>query len=193
MYDELTQCLKAEVQKGKKSFSWGRTLHCALKCADRRFYFWFRVWGYLFKTNKYGLRKFAKHRMTKLNRKYSTDINPRACIGAGLKIVHFPGVVIRGNSVIGKNAVIRQGVTIGARNSTDEGLTIIGDNVEIGANSCIIGDISIGNNVTIGALSLINKNVPDNTIVFSQNSIVYRNKGDEESITLTSIRYSQAS
>jgi serine acetyltransferase len=72
--------------------------------------------------------------------------------------------------------VLRQNVTIGARNDTDEGYTVIGDNAEFGANSCIIGDITIGNNVTIGAMSLINKNVPDNHTVYnSKDMIVVRN------------------
>jgi serine O-acetyltransferase len=56
------------------------------------------------------------------------------------------------------------------------GYTVIGDNAEFGANSCIIGDITIGNNVTIGAMSLINKNVPDNHTVYnSKDMIVIRN------------------
>ncbi|QBC01161.1 serine acetyltransferase [Enterobacter cloacae] len=176
MYKELTECLKAEVQKGSKPFSWSRTIRRAIKCTDRRFYFWLRIWCYLYQTNKFGMKGFAKRRMRKLNRANSIDINPLAKIGAGLKIVHFTGIVIRGNTVIGKNAVIRQNVTIGARNDTDEGYTVIGENAEFGANSCIIGDITIGNNVTIGAMSLINKNVPDNHTVYnSKNMIVIRN------------------
>lgn len=176
MYESLTECLKAEVQKGDKPFSWSRTIRRVIKCSDRRFYFWLRIWCYLYQTNKFGMKGFAKRRMRKLNRANSIDINPAARIGAGLKIVHFTGIVIRGNTVIGKNAVLRQNVTIGARNDTDEGYTVIGDNAEFGANSCIIGDITIGNNVTIGAMSLINKNVPDNHTVYnSKDMIVIRN------------------
>ncbi|WP_336212020.1 serine acetyltransferase [Enterobacter sp. P82] len=174
MYEQLKESLMVEVQKGGKSFSWSKTIRRAMKCVDRRFYFWFRIWCYLYQTNKYGLREYAKHRMIKLNRCYSTDINPKAVIGPGLKIVHFPGIVIRGNTVIGKNAIIRQGVTIGARNDTDEGFSRIGDNVEIGANACLIGDISIGDNVKIGAMAFINKNIPDDTVVFSKNDIVLK-------------------
>jgi len=114
--------------------------------------------------------------MIKLNRRYSTDINPKAVIGAGLKIVHFPGIVIRGNTVIGSNVIIRQGVTIGARNDIDEGYSRIGDNVEIGANACLIGDIDIGDNVIIGAMSFVNKSVPDNSIVYSRNEMVIKER-----------------
>lgn len=41
----------------------------------------------------------------------------------------------------------------------------IGDNVTIGANAVIIGDIMIGNNVTIGAGAVVTKSIPDNCIV----------------------------
>lgn len=172
MYETLKECLKAEVQKGSKAFSWSRTLRRAIKCSDRRFYFWLRVWAYLYQNNKFGLREVAKRRMRKLNRQHAIDINPAAKIGPGFKIVHFTGIVIRGNTIIGKNAVLRQNVTIGARNDTDEGFTVIGDNVEFGANSCIIGDIEIGSNVKIGAMSLINKNVPDNHTVYNTKDMI---------------------
>ncbi len=44
----------------------------------------------------------------------------------------------------------------------------IGDNVYIGPNAIIIKGINIGNNCIIGACSYVNKNVPDNSIVFGQ-------------------------
>lgn len=175
-YRHLKECLQKEVQKGNKSFSWLVVIRRAIKCSDRRFYFWFRVWRYFFQTNKFKLGKVAKHKLRKLNRSYSTDINPRASIGPGFKIVHFPGVVMRGNTVIGSNATIRQGVTIGARNGTDQGFSRIGDNVEIGCNSCVIGDITIGNNVTIGSMAFVNKDIPDNSVVYSANEMIIRSK-----------------
>lgn len=175
-YKHLKECLKAEVQKGEQPFSWPRTIRRAIKCSDRRFYFWFRVYRYFFQTNRYKMGKIAKHKIRKLNRRYSIDINPRSTIGPGLKIVHFPGVVMRGNSILGSNVVLRQGVTIGARNSSDSGYSRIGDNVEIGTNACIIGDITIGNNVVIGAMSFINKDVPANSIVYSSNDLIIRDK-----------------
>ena len=42
---------------------------------------------------------------------------------------------------------------------------IIGNNVNIGANVCIIGNIRIGNNVEIGAGTVVVKDIPDNTVV----------------------------
>lgn len=87
-------------------------------------------------------------------------------------ISHHHGIVINGATVIGKSFRIRQNVTIGISgnsNSNTSPSIIIGDNVEIGANSCLISDsLKIGNNVTIGAMSFINKDVPDNCTVFTK-------------------------
>ncbi|HDX4049447.1 TPA: hypothetical protein ROG05_001819 [Enterobacter soli] len=53
---------------------------------------------------------------------------------------------------------------------------VLRQNVTIEANSCAIGDITIGNNVTIEAMSLINKNVPDNHTAYnSKDMIVIQN------------------
>ena len=42
---------------------------------------------------------------------------------------------------------------------------MIGDNVYIGANSVIIGEIHIGNNVKIGAGAVVVDDVPDDSVV----------------------------
>jgi acetyltransferase-like isoleucine patch superfamily enzyme len=41
----------------------------------------------------------------------------------------------------------------------------IGNNVYIGANTCILPGVKIGSNVIIGAGSLVNKSIPDNCVV----------------------------
>lgn len=173
-YCHLKECLRSEVQKGNKPFSWPRTIHRAMKCPERRFYFWFRLWSYFVRTNKFNLRKYAKIKVYYLNQKYTTDINPAAKIGPGLRLAHIRAIVVREGAIIGNNVTICQGVTIGIKNNLDPGVIRIGDNVMVGANSCLIGNLQIGNNVTIGAMSLINKDIPDNTVVYSSNEIIIR-------------------
>lgn len=51
---------------------------------------------------------------------------------------------------------------------------VIGDNVTLGANVTIIGDVHIGNNVIIGAGSVVVKNVPDNCVVAGNPAKVIR-------------------
>ena len=40
----------------------------------------------------------------------------------------------------------------------------IGNNVQIGANSVILPGVTIGDNVVVGACSLVNKDIPSNTM-----------------------------
>ena len=75
------------------------------------------------------------------------------------------GVVIHNDTKIGNNCVIAQNVTIG-RKFRDEKVPVIGNDVYIGANSVVFGEITIGNNVIIGAGSVVDKDVPDNSTVF---------------------------
>jgi serine acetyltransferase len=90
-------------------------------------------------------------------------------IGPGLHFAHRVGIVIADAARIGENLFIRQNTTIGVRTSGQEGLIYIGDNVELGANVCIIGDnIRVGNNVTIGAMAFINKDIPDNSTCYTR-------------------------
>jgi putative colanic acid biosynthesis acetyltransferase WcaB len=85
-------------------------------------------------------------------------------IDAGLMIYHGFGIVINKQSIIGKNVKIRQNTTIG--NSKNGGKSpIIEDNVDIGANCVIIGEIIIGNHSIIGAGSVINKSIPPFSVV----------------------------
>ena len=96
---------------------------------------------------------------------------------------YFPhglhGVFISSESVIGKNAVIFQHVTIGAvrtAGSAHVGNPIIGDNCYIGAGAKIIGDIRIGNNCRIGANAVVYEDMPDNSIaVCSPTRIITKN------------------
>ncbi|WP_233210404.1 MULTISPECIES: serine acetyltransferase [Lelliottia] len=109
-------------------------------------------------------------RLNRLNHQYAIDIAPDAVIGEGFRIRHFPGIVIRPGCIIGKKVVLRQNTTIGSKTFNGEGTVIIGDHVDIGANSFILGDINIGSNVTIGAMSFIDKDIPDNHTVYTVKS-----------------------
>lgn len=40
----------------------------------------------------------------------------------------------------------------------------IGNNVQVGANAVILPGVTIGDNVVIGALSLVNKDIPSNSV-----------------------------
>jgi serine O-acetyltransferase len=84
------------------------------------------------------------------------------------KLPHPIGIVIGEYVKIGKQCIIYQNVTIGAKSQSgaiNKKYPQIGDNVYIGTHAVIIGDIKIGNNVVIGAATFVNKDIPDNTVV----------------------------
>lgn len=109
----------------------------------------------------------------KLNLKYGLEISNEAKIGKGFKIDHRGAIVINPNVIIGKNVNVTSGVLIGQQNrGSKKGSPRIGNNVWIGANSSIVGKISIGNNVLIAPGAFINFDVPDNSIVIGNPGLV---------------------
>lgn len=95
---------------------------------------------------------------------YQFKIFKSTKIKGGLMCYHPFGTVINARS-IGENFTFRNGLTIGNKYDDNTLIPVIGDNVEAGANSIIIGNIRIGNDVTIGAGSVVVKDVPDNAVV----------------------------
>lgn len=107
------------------------------------------------------------------SRWYGIQIQYNTMIGEGFYIGHFGNIIINGDTKIGKNCNIAQGVTIGKTNrGVMKGAPKIGNEVWIGANAVIVGNIIIGNNVLIAPNSFVNFNVPDNSIVFGNPAIV---------------------
>lgn len=78
------------------------------------------------------------------------------------KFTH-PYAITIGTSVLGENCIIRQCVTIGRIKEND--VVVLGNNVDIGCNTIILGDIKIGNNVKIGAGAIVLADIPSNKTV----------------------------
>lgn len=105
------------------------------------------------------------------------ELPAQAVISEGLRLHHGIGLVIHKGVKIGRNCTLRQGVTIGNKGEGDQAslLPNIGNNVEFGANSIVIGGITIGDNVVIGAGAVITKNIPSNCIVVGAKSRIIEN------------------
>jgi serine O-acetyltransferase len=103
------------------------------------------------------------------------SIPKEAVIGRGLRIWHFGQIFINSECIIGNNCTLRQGVTIGSR-FPGGGSPKIGDNVDFGANSMVLGEIEIGDNVIIGAMSMVIHDVPSNSTVIGIPAKVFAHK-----------------
>lgn len=85
-------------------------------------------------------------------------------IGRNFVIDHFGGIVVSGFAKFGNDCRIRTGVVIGLARVDDPCAPVIGDHVDIGAGAKVLGRIRIGNNVLIGANAVVIGDVPDDSI-----------------------------
>lgn len=151
-----------------RPLSWLRLWRRVRRSRPSHFLFWFRLAEYLASRRNRMLKSLAKGINNGLIQRHGIEIMLGAQIAEGLKLSHMQGVVIFRTVRIGRNFTIRQNTTIGSDLKSDAPL-VIGDNVDVGANSCIIGSgIRIGDNVVIGAMSFVNKNVPDNSTYITE-------------------------
>jgi len=90
------------------------------------------------------------------------ELPAKTRVGAGLLLYHGQGLVINDNTIIGADCVLRHNTTIGniLRDGLASGSPVIGNNVEVGANVCIIGEVIIGDGAKIGAGAVVIMNVP---------------------------------
>lgn len=98
---------------------------------------------------------------------WGIEIPRKTTIGKGLSLFHGQALVLNQGVIIGDNCTLRNSTTIGHKKNADGTFTNcprIGNNVDIGANVVIIGDIEIGDNVIIGAGAVVTKSIPANSV-----------------------------
>lgn len=151
-----------------KGFSWIRLWRRIRRNRPAHFLFWFRLAEHLSLQRNRMLKSLAKGINNRLIQRHGIEIMLGAEIAEGLHLSHMQGIVIFRTVRIGRNFTIRQNTTIGTDFKSDT-LLVIGDNVDVGANSCIIGSgIYIGDNVTLGAMSFVNKSIPANHVYITE-------------------------
>ncbi|MEO8128594.1 MAG: serine acetyltransferase [Bryobacteraceae bacterium] len=114
------------------------------------------------------------------------DLPCEADIGHRLTIEHFGGIIISGDTVLGDDVTIRNGVTIGLRRKGVRGAPVIGNRVDIGAGAKILGAIRIGDDVAIGANSVVLTDVPPNSIAVGAPARILPRKSAASSVSLAS-------
>ena len=99
---------------------------------------------------------------------------PNSCkIGYGLYIGHAYCITINPMAKLGNNVNIHRGVLIGQENrGARKGYPTIGNNVWIGINASIVGNVTIGDDVLIAPNTYVNCDVPSHSIVFGNPCII---------------------
>jgi putative colanic acid biosynthesis acetyltransferase WcaB len=144
-------------------------------CSTRRIYFYIGFFYILF------YKVFVQWLFT-------LEIPWNIVAGKNLAIYHGQALIINKDVVIGENCTLRHCTTIGRKQKADgtfSGSPVIGDNVDIGNNVCIIGGIHLQNNVKVGSGSVVVKDVAAGCIVagnpakvISTQSIVNQDQSD---------------
>lgn len=101
------------------------------------------------------------------------DIPWQTKIGEGLRISHPNGIVISDKAILGKNVWLRANTVVGIDLISNKA-PVIGDNVNIGVNAIIIGNIQVGDNCVIGAGAVVTKSIPPNSVVAGNPARVIR-------------------
>jgi serine O-acetyltransferase len=117
-----------------------------------------RVAHGLWKRNHLTLARLVSHANRFLT---GIDIHPGARVGRRFFIDHGSGVVIGETAEIGDDVLMYQGAVLGGTSSERvKRHPTLGNNVVVGANAVILGDVSIGNEVKVGSGSVVIASVP---------------------------------
>lgn len=150
----------------------------------RRFLYYFRKVSTC--SNPYLLR-YYEFRYNRICEKRGIEIPRTVEMGKGLYIGHFYNVTINPLAKLGQNINIHKGVTIGQESrGKREGVPTIGNQVWIGTNAIVIGNITIGDDVLIAPNSFVNFDVPSHSIVLGNPAkIIHRENATEGYINNT--------
>lgn len=163
---EFHEMLQYELFDGKQLGIIGRIRTLFFQPNTNCIYLARKMW--YFNSLKYsggGLGKFyylrAKFLHLKILKRYGCCIFLNAEIAKGFYIEHPVGIVI-GRCEVGENFHIYQNSTIGVRHRFDDSNGFyphIGNNVTVGCNCAILGNVRVSDGITIGANSVVVKDL----------------------------------
>ena len=115
----------------------------------------------------------------------SIELPVSVTIGPRLRLYHPHGIVLSPTCALGSDCHLRQGVTVGNRvdrEGNELGVARIGNDVELGAGCCVIGDVEVGDHARIGALAIVLKSVPPwATVVGNPGRVIRINEPEVQS------------
>ena len=165
MKAKLKELIQSDARRGYVKCGLGKSL-------QHKYITTWRKASHYKKTNPLGI--LYRLRLNSLSVKSGIQIPTETKIGKGFFIAHFGSIIINPAVVIGDNVNIAPGVVIGKANRGEKkGVPIIGNKVWIGANSIIVGKISIGDDVLIAPGAYVNIDVPEHSVVIGNPGIIH--------------------
>lgn len=100
---------------------------------------------------------FMKLRLNHVEHTFCSEI-PINVFGKGLVIWHAERIIVNPNAIVGEHCSLSSGVVIAHAHNKNP---IIGNNVELMIDSCVLGGITVADHVRIGAKALVLKDISD--------------------------------
>ena len=110
---------------------------------------------------KSGRRQAALMIQSRCAELWNTDIHPGSKIGPGLLIDHATSLVVGETAEVGRDCSFLHGVTLGSTGKEcGDRHPKLGNDVLVGCNATILGNITVGDSAKIGSGSIVLKKVP---------------------------------
>ncbi len=110
-----------------------------------------------------------------------SDISPRSAIESGVYLSDR-GYLMIGPQRVGRGTVIHHRVTIGSKAGGGTAKATVGENVWIGPDCVIYGNIAIGDGATVLPGSVLSFNVPPRAVVGGNPATILRREFDNSSL-----------
>lgn len=131
---------------------------------EKQFHYYFRKSQ---TCNNALLKYWYRFKFSRIIEKRGIEISRKTNIGKGLYLGHTYNITVNKDAVIGNNCNLHKGVTIGQENrGPRKGTPTIGNEVWIGINATVVGNITVGNDVLIAPNTYVNCDIPDHSVVF---------------------------
>lgn len=135
-----------------------------------RFLWLFRVGQ---SSDNYIVKKIVTLLLGHYRLKYGLEISHHTKIGKGLYLGHAFNITINPRAVIGDNCNLHKGILIGRTNRGKmKGVPTIGNQVWIGINAVIVGNVTIGDDVLIAPNTFVNCDVPSHSVVYGNPCVI---------------------
>jgi serine O-acetyltransferase len=122
-------------------------------------------WNVRSRILRFPITALCRLMFTFVNWVWGIDLPYSTKVGRRLRIYHHGGTVL-GARAIGDDVIVRHNTTFGVLTRFDAaGQPIIGNRVDVGVGTCILGAVTIGDDAIIGANSLVIRDVPSGSTV----------------------------